>query len=362
MADLAMGFALGVLAGVTVGWIIFRFRRRAADIAIGAAMREAFAAAAGEALDANSRRLAESAGATLEGKKALIDQSLAAMNDRLEQVRQYVQSTDATRRQEFGSLNQSVSSLATTTGELHKMLASTQRRGAWGERMAEDVLRLAGLQEGVNYTKQSAADAEKGKPDFTFLLPNGLKANMDVKFPLERYKSYLDVKTDPQRQQELTQLVAAVRGHIRAVAGRGYIDPKVPTVEYVIVFIPSEAIYGLVLETEGDLIDEALAKKIVLAGPLTLYAMLAVIRQAAERANVAKTADEVASLLSQFYKEWQKYNEQLDLLGQRIESVAKQYDTVRGARSNMLQKPLDRIEQLRTTRGLIDQNGSPPVT
>jgi len=362
MANFAMGFALGVLAGATVGWIVFRLRRRATDTAIGDAMRETFAALASEALDTNSRRLAESAGATLESKKALIDQSLAAMNERLEQVRQYVQATDAARRQEFGSLNQSVSSLATTTGELHKMLASTQRRGAWGERMAEDVLRLAGLQEGVNYTKQSAADAETGKPDFTFLLPNGLKANMDVKFPLERYKSYLDAKTEPQRQQELMQLVASVRGHVRAVAGRGYIDPKVPTVEYVIVFIPSEAIYGLVLEADGDLIDEALKKKIVLAGPLTLYAMLAIIRQAAERANVAKTADEVASLLSQFYKEWQKYNEAMDLLGQRIESVAKQYDTVRGARSNMLQKPLDRIEQLRTTRGLIDQDGPPPVT
>ena len=353
MVDFLFGLVLGILAGLALGLIILGLRRRSAD----AAMREAFAALAGEALDANSRRLAESAGASLESKKALIDQTLTGLGERMEQVRQYLQQVEATRRQDFGSLSHSVASLASTAGDLHKMLASTQRRGAWGERMAEDVLRLAGLQVGINYAKQSSADAETGKPDFTFYLPNGLKANMDVKFPLERYKSYLDAQTDQQRAEELSQLVAAVRGHIRDVAARGYIDPKAPTVDYVIVFIPSEQIYALVLEAQSDLIDEALKKKIVLASPLTLYAMLAVVRQAAERANIAQTADQIAEELAKFYKEWQKYNEELDRLGQRIDSVASQYKTVHGIRSDALQKPLDRIEQLRTVARL----GDPPT-
>ena len=231
------------------------------------------------------------------------------------------------------------------------MLASTQRRGAWGERMAGDVLRLAGLQEGVNYLRQSAADAQEGRPDFTFFLPNELKVNMDVKFPLERYKAYLDATDDAARADQLAQLVAAVRGHVQAVAKRGYIDPAV-TVNYVIVFVPSEQIYSLVLAAQPDLIDDALTKHVVLASPLTLYAMLSVIRQAAENANVLKTADEVTKLLGQFYQQWQKYNEELDKLGQRIEQTADQYRTVRAIRSSSLQKPLDKIEDLRTSRGL----------
>ena len=146
--------------------------------------------------------------------------------------------------------------------------------------MAEDVLRLAGLQEGVNYTKQSAADAESGTPDFTFMLPNDLKANMDVKFPLEAYKAYVDAESDAARESALKQLVSDVRNHVRAVAARGYIDPMAPTVPYVIVFIASEQIYALALAAEPDLMDEALGRKVVLASPLTLYAMLAVLRQA----------------------------------------------------------------------------------
>jgi DNA recombination protein RmuC len=348
MVEFIIGFAVGAAIGAAIAVAVFLVRAKAGE----RQMRDAFAALAGEALDANSKRLAEQSAAMLDGKKQLIDQSVASANERMEQIRQFIQRSESRRMEEFGRLSSSVSTLATTTGELHKMLASTQRRGAWGERMAEDVLRLIGMQEGVNYTKQSSDQAESGRPDFTFSLPNDLKANMDVKFPLEHYKAYLDAPDEQARQANLKQLVTAVRGHIRAVAGRGYIDPKVPTVPYVIVFIPSEQIYSLVLETDADVIDDALAQKVVLASPLTLYAMLAVVRQAAENANVMRAAGQVMTLLEQFRQQWQKYNEELDRLGQRIQSVASQYETVRTTRSNMLQRPLDKIEEIRGSREL----------
>jgi DNA recombination protein RmuC len=343
--------------------------------------REAFTALAAEALDANSRRLmdllegsgkrlTEASAAQMEanraamdasrtligqqmdGKKALIDQSLLAVNERLEMVRQFVGRIEADRKQDFGRLAGAVTQLSQTTGELHKMLASTQRRGAWGERMAQDVLRLAGMEENINYVRQSTEDAENGRADFTFMLPNDLKVNMDVKFPLEKYKAYLDSDSDAGRAQCAKDLCAAVRGHIRAVAGRGYIDPSVPTVPYVIMFIPSEQIFSLVLSCEPDLMDEALSKKVVMASPLTLYAKLAIMRQAAENFNVMKTAGEIVALVGQFRKQWQVYNEELDKLGKRIEQVSEQFGTVRVTRSNMLQRPMDKIEELQQSRKL----------
>jgi len=351
MGDFILGFIVGVLFGAAVALVVGLLRSRMDR----RQMRETFTALAGEALDANSRRLSEQAGATLETKKHLIDQAVAAMNERLEQVRRFLQQVEGDRKQDFGRLGSSVASLSTTAGELHRMLASTQRRGAWGERMAEDVLRLAGLTERINYTKQSSDQVESGRPDFTFNLPNNLKVNMDVKFPLERYKGYLDAETDEARAAELKALLTAVRNHMRDVAGRGYIDPKAPSVPYVIVFIPSEQIYSLVLETDGDLIDKALQQKIVLASPLTLYAMLAVMRQAAEHANIMKTADDVIQLLSAVEKQWQRYKESMDLMGRRLEDAKKEYDTLVGTRTRMLDKPLDKIEDLRSARGLQEQ-------
>ena len=343
-----IGFIVGVVIGAGIAIVVSLLRSRSAN----RQMRETFASLAGEALDANSKRLTEQAASAMDGRKALIDQSVKAVNERLGDIRQFIQRTETQRKEDVGRLGSSVASLATTTGELHRMLASTQRRGAWGERMAEDVLRLAGMEEGINYAKQSSADTESGRPDFTFFLPNDLKANMDVKFPLESYKAYVDADTDDGRSASLKSLTTAVRMHVKDVARRGYIDPAAPTVDYVIVFIPSEQIYSLVLSAEADLIDDALRQKVVLASPLTLYAMLAVIRQAAENANVMKTADEIITVLGQFNYQWQKYNEEMDKLGQRMASAASQFEMVRTTRTNMLQKPLDKIDTLRTTRGL----------
>ena len=356
MMQFVIGFVVGTTIGAAVALVAGYLRGRTAQ----AQLREAFAALAGEALDANSRRLGEMTAQTLDSKKELIDKSVTAVNERLEQVRQFLQRIEGERKQDFGQLSTSVASLSTTAGKLHEMLASTQRRGAGGERMAEDILRLVGLQEGVNYSKQSSQDADSGRPDFTFFLPNDLKANMDVKFPLESYRTYLDASDDDGRQAALKQLVTAVRGHIRAVASRGYIDPKAPTVPYVIVFLPSEQVYSLVLSAQPDLVDEALQRRVVLSGPLTLYAMLAVMRQAAENANLMKTADEVLALMNVFYKQWASYNEEMDKLGARIESAIKQFDHVRTTRTNQLLKPLEKIEDLRNARELAEKPQDSP--
>lgn len=353
--DFAIGMIIGLAVGVIFAFVMLAMRKKSnADqqLADEQRMREAFSALAAQALEANSKQLTERAESTLEGKKKLIDQSVQAINERLSKLGEFFQRAEGERKTEYGKLSSSVGSLATSTGELHKMLASTQRRGAWGERMADDILRLAGLAEGPNYRKQSTADAESGRPDFTFMLPNNLVVNMDVKFPLENYKAYLDAEDKNARAASAKQLVKDVQGHVGAIAKRGYIDTKGGTVQYVLMFIPSEQIFSLVMETHPDLIDEALQKKIVLASPMTLYAMLAVIRQAAENVNIMKTADEVISLLGVFNKQWQNYKEEFDKIGDRIEQLSSQYTKVRITRSNMLQRPLDKIEDLRQQRSL----------
>lgn len=357
--DMVIGFAIGVVLGLAMGvgvtWCLMRATRRDDEAQLDAAqqqLRETFGALAVDALDANARRLGEQTAATLESKKALIDQAVVNVNERLNKLGVDLNRREAEYKQSFGSLSQSVTSLGQMTGELHNVLASTQRRGAWGERMAEDILRLSGLVEHVNYTKQSGAEAESGRPDFTFFLPGDMKVNMDVKFPLETYRAYLDADSDDGRAIQLKSLLTALKGHIRTVAGRGYIDPKAPTVDYVILFVASEQILSVVLAESPDLVDEALGKKIVLAGPMSLYAMLSMIRQIAQHASIMETADEVIGLLAAFNKQWQAYCEQMDKVGQRIDQLGREYETLATTRTNMLNRPLEKIEDLRSQRGI----------
>ncbi|NOZ00853.1 MAG: DNA recombination protein RmuC, partial [Deltaproteobacteria bacterium] len=284
-----VGFLIGLAVGVALTVLLDRMRSRAAT----ERMKDAFKSLAIDALDGNTDRLMQKVESDLEARKAAIDQSLKVMNERLAEVRRQLEEAEQKRQRDFGSLGRSVTDLSRTTGELHRILGSTQRRGMWGERMAEDVMNLAGLVEGVNYRRQSGRDAESGRPDFTFMLPNHLKLNMDVKFPLGHYKEWLDAPDDVERARRLKELVTALRGHVRAVARRGYIDPEAPTVDFVLVFLPSEQLLSVVLEAEPGLVDDALDMRVVLTSPLTLYAMLSVVRQAAENANVQRTAGEV---------------------------------------------------------------------
>ncbi|HET6429468.1 MAG TPA: DNA recombination protein RmuC [Phycisphaerae bacterium] len=347
-----IGFAFGAVA-IGAAWAVHaRSSRRLAE-----RMKETFAATAAEAMAANSRQLAEMAGGALEAKKALIDQSLTAMNERLERVRTVVQQIESERQKHYGELSERLGALASTTESLRQALAGSKRVGAWGERMTEDVLRMAGLQEGINYLKQSSASAESGTPDFTFILPNDLRVNMDVKFPLEKSLDYLDADGDDQRKAAGKAFIAAFRGHVKAVARRGYIDPGGGTADYVIVFVPNEQVYATALQLEPGLMDEAMSMKVVLASPLTLYAMLVVIRQAAQNTNILRTADEVIGLLGTIEAQWRRFKESMDRMGKRLDDAKAEYDHLVGARTRGMDRPLAQIEQLRSIRGLGDGGG-----
>jgi DNA recombination protein RmuC len=364
MIYFVVGLFVGLVAGLGLGWVMHSARRRAARAemeTVRQQMKDTFDALAGAALDANSKRLTETASTQLEGKKALIDQAVTNINERLNKLGDYITAIEKERKNDLGRLTTSVTDLSRTAGELHQVLASTQRRGAWGERMADDILRLAGLAEGVNYTKQDSTHAagERERPDFTFFLPNELVVNMDVKFPLENYRAYLDAEGDDARASCAAQLVRDVKNHIKAIASRGYIDAQAGTVPYVLMFLPSEQIFSLVLEAEPDLLDEALGKRIVMTGPMTLYAMLAVIRQAAENINLMRTADEVLDILAEFHKQWDNYNIAVDKVGQRIDQLNKEFQAVTTTRSNVLQRQIDRVEELRSQRGLAGSDAPP---
>ncbi len=108
-----------------------------------------------------------------------------------------------------------MNSLTENTRQLREALASQKVRGQWGERMAEDVLHLAGFLEGVNYRRQATLAGSGGRPDFTFLLPNGLVMHMDVKFPLDNYVRFLEAESDLDRRRHRDQFLRDVRDRVR---------------------------------------------------------------------------------------------------------------------------------------------------
>ena len=289
----------------------------------------------------------------LDGKKGLIDQQLASMTGELGKVNDLVRELEHDRHSAFGQLtnelkrqHEGLNALSEHTHQLREALSNSRVRGQWGERMAEDVLQLAGFLEGINYRQQSTL-ASAGRPDYTFLLPNGLVMHMDVKFPLDNYVRHLEATNDVERARYRDQFLRDVRDRVKELTTRGYLDATDETVDCLLLFIPNEQVYSFVQENDRDAIDDAMRNKIVLCSPLTLYAVLAVVRQAVDNFRLERTSNEILGLLREFSLQWEKYSGQLDRVQQRFDGVAKEYATLMTTRHRALQRPLDKIDSLR---------------
>jgi DNA recombination protein RmuC len=209
---------------------------------------------------------------------------------------------------------------------------------------------MAGFIEGINYLKQKTADGSR--PDFTFLLPNNLKINMDVKFPLTNYLSFLEAESETEKNNFKNQFLKDVRSRIKEVTNREYINPSQNTVDYVIVFIPNEQVYTFINEYDRKLLDDALKDKVILSSPITLYAVLAVIRQAVDNFNLERTASQILTLLSEFYNQWDKFKNGMEKMGRRLDDAQREFRDLVSTRTNQLEKPLQKIQQVRETNEL----------
>lgn len=295
----------------------------------------------------------------LDKKKSLIDLQLQRMTTELDNVSNLMKALEKDRVQKYGELTHQLKAAGDQTTELIKLtntlkeaLANTKARGQWGERMAEDVLRLAGFIENVNYFKQKSLDANLSRPDFTFLLPRDLKLNMDVKFPLNNYLRYLESSSDIEKEKYKSDFLKDVKSRIREVTTRDYINPENNTVDYVLLFIPNEHIYTFIHEHDSTLLDEGIKNRVVFSSPITLYAILAVIRQAVDNFALERTSNEILSLFGSFKKQWHEFLKKLEQLGKRISDAQKDYESLVTTRKRQLEKPLNRIDSLRSQRGL----------
>ena len=307
----------------------------------------------------------ESTAQELDSRKALIDQQLENMNKGLDNVTRVITEMEKDRVGKFQELSSQLkktgeltSELARNTSTLREALASSKVRGQWGERMAEDVLRMCGFVEDVNYMKQKTLEGGS-RPDFTFLLPRGLKLNMDVKFPLDNYLKWIEASTDAEKKGFRDVFLRNIRDKIKEVSTRSYIDPAGSTVDYVLLFIPNEHIYAFIHEQDNAMLEDALRSKVIFCSPVTLFAVLAVIRQAVDNFALERTSHEILSLLGAFREQWVKYVEHFEKLGKKISDVQKEYESLAVTRRKQLERPLDKIERLKASGALpvIEESG-----
>jgi DNA recombination protein RmuC len=302
----------------------------------------------------------------LDGKKSAISELINEIRRDIHKNEERLSKSDEDRIKSFSTLSSELKSqqeitkdLKMSTEKLKSLLSNNQLRGAFGEQVAEDLLKMAGFVIGQTYIKNEAQQTQSTRPDFTILLPDQTKINIDVKFPYSSLVKTLEAENDQEKKAWFKKFKDDVKEKIKQVCTREYINPEEKTVDFVILFIPNEMIFSYIYEQMNDVWEDSMRKKVVLAGPFSFTAILRMVKQAYTNFRYQENLQHIIGLIQRFDTEYQKFTEEFDKVGDRISSASKQYELVANTRNRQLTSVVDKIKshKIETTETpkLIDE-------
>jgi DNA recombination protein RmuC len=235
--------------------------------------------------------------------------------------------------------------LSVNTEGLKKVLSNNQLRGQFGEQVADDLLKMAGFVRGVDYEFNKEQAGSETRPDFTIYLPDRTKINVDSKFPYNNLQRMTESDDKELKTKFKNEFERDVKEKVKQVTTRDYINPEDKTVDFVILFIPNEMIFSYIYDKMPELWQDAMTKKVVFAGPFSFTAILRMIKQSYENFRVQGNILNIIGHVKAFEKEFDTFSDSFLKIGERIDSLQKQYNTVSTTRYNQLVRRVDKVKQ-----------------
>jgi DNA recombination protein RmuC len=287
----------------------------------------------------------------IEHKKDSIKELVEKIHSELSESQKKLEHTEKERIGEFSKLKAVLDEYKIITGglkesadSLKNILSNNQLRGKYGEEVAENLLKSVGFVRGQNYVANESQDTAATRPDFTIFLPDGTKVNVDAKFPLSALIKYQESEDKQEKERHLREFTADVKQKIKQVTTRDYINPEEKTVDFVILFVPNEMIFSFIYDHLNEAWDEAMKKKVIMAGPFSFTAILRMIFQSYKNFKYQENLYDIIKLIKIFEQEYEKFNAALDILGSRIQSASNQYQVVSVTRTKKLSGVMEKIK------------------
>ena len=343
--------ALLAAALATIAVLLLRLRDLRAQLGGQAALRQqaadSFAALSQKALQASNEQFLqlarESLGAftakasgDIDRQKQAIGELVRPVRESLEKVEGRIQQLDNGR----AALSHQVSSLLAETSNLSKALRAPAVRGRWGEIQLRRVVELAGMVEHCDFAEQhtlqgAGCDAARLRPDLVVKLPDGKRLVVDAKAPLQAYLDALEARDEPARRAHLAAHARQLRNHVAQLAKKSYWD-QVGSPQFVVLFVPNEAVFAAAMEQDPQLMEGAVAENVLLASPTTLIALLRAAAFGWRQERLARDAQEIASLGRELHKRLGRLAEHFARVGKSLGGAVAAYNDAVGSFEHMV--------------------------
>ncbi len=269
-------------------------------------------------------------------RQQAIDALVQPLRESLDKVGTKIGEIEQARASAYGQLSEQLKSLTTTQGQLQAeaaklstALRSTTTAGTWGELQLRRVVELSGMTAYCDFTEQETSGAFRA--DLVVRLPGGQQIVVDAKAPNDAYREAANAADDTVRTAKLAEHAAKVRGHIDALGSKDYWAQFQPSPEFVVLFLPGDQFLSGALQAEPTLIDRGIAKKVLLATPATLIALLKAAAYGWRQEAVSKNAEEISRLGRELHDRVATFAEHLEKVGKGLDAATRSYNAAVGS-------------------------------
>jgi DNA recombination protein RmuC len=380
-ASLVAALAAAIVALIALAWALMERRRAAAADARAWDLSHRFAATEARLhlaedqaatqtalLQAQAKAQADTVAETLmkrtdetfRNRELLAQQRMEAqlkpVADTLKLFQEHVAALEKTRTEETGGLKEQLAQLMTassaTRDEARKLTealrGNTGRRGRWGEQTCRNVLEAAGMAGRFDFEEQSSYSDEEGRqkrPDFIVRMPGGGMFIIDAKVPLT-FDDPADGDEEAQARAASIRIAASMKTHARQLASKAYQDQFKPSPDVVVMFVPGESFLAAALDHEPELITQAMASRVLIATPTTLFALCKAVAYGWRAEEQAKNAEEVAKLGKELYKRLSVMGGHAAAVGRALDSAVGKYNQFVGSLESQVMVSARRFEDL----------------
>ncbi|MCF6376650.1 DNA recombination protein RmuC [Nocardioides KLBMP 9356] len=262
---------------------------------------------------------------------AVVREGLERLQDQLSDLSHDRAAWQAQLHQQVADVRLSTDTLRRETTTLAAALRKPQVRGQWGEMHLRRTVELAGLVDHCDFTEQVRLDDGRLRPDLVVSLAGGRTIAVDAKAPLAAFLDLTSADDPDEHDQALARLGEHVRKHVADLGSRRYWEALSGTPEFVVLFLPGEAILQAALQAVPDLVEQAAAKNVVLATPSTLIALLRTVAQGWQHELLSAQAQEVQRLGQELHARLGSMAGHLDRVGRSLGASVAAYNQAMGS-------------------------------